>query len=312
MKVLIVDSTHPLLPERLRTAGFEVNYNSFITINEIETIIHQYDGIVLRSKIQMRKEIIEKAKKLKFIARVGSGLENIDLKFARDRNIICFNAPKGNRDAVGEHTIGILLAMVNKISKADFEVKSGQWQREANRGYEIMGKTVGIIGYGNMGSAFAQRLKGFGVNVIAFDKYKFNYSNEYVNETSLIEIFEKTDILSLHVPLTEETKYMVNNSFLASFSKNIFVINTARGAVIKTDDLVNNMKQAKVLGAALDVLEYEKGTFEELHNEGLPEAYNYLINHQRVVLTPHIAGWTFESELKLSEIIAEKIIRAFG
>lgn len=312
MKVLIVDSTHPLLPERLRTAGFEVNYNSFITINEIETIIHQYDGIVLCSKIQMRKEIIEKAKKLKFIARVGSGLENIDLKFARDRNIICFNAPKGNRDAVGEHTIGILLAMVNKISKADFEVKSGQWQREANRGYEIMGKTVGIIGYGNMGSAFAQRLKGFGVNVIAFDKYKFNYSNEYVNETSLIEIFEKTDILSLHVPLTEETKYMVNNSFLASFSKNIFVINTARGAVIKTDDLVNNMKQAKVLGAALDVLEYEKGSFEELHNEGLPEAYNYLINHQRVVLTPHIAGWTFESELKLSEIIAEKIIRAFG
>lgn len=312
LKIIVIDSTHFLLPERLREAGLFVDYKPDIKKREVEQIIQNYDGIILRSKIQLNREFLEKASKLKFIGRVGSGLENIDTRFAESKNIICFNAPEGNRDAVGEHTLGILLAMFNKISIADFEVKSGKWLREANRGHELKGKTVGIIGYGNMGSAFAERLKGMDVKVLAFDKYKFEYSDEFVEETTLDEIFEKTDVLSLHVPLTEETKYMVNDKFLSSFSKRIFIINTSRGAVIDTKVLVKKMKEGKIQGAALDVLEYESSSFEDLHHEGLPEAYHYLIKHPGVVLTPHIAGWTFESEVKLAEILAEKIIGVFG
>lgn len=312
LKVIFIDSTHPVLPERLMASGLLVDYKPEIEKNEIEKIIHLYDGVVLRSKIEFNQELFLKATKLKFIARVGSGLENIDTVFAETRNVVCLNAPEGNRDAVGEHTIGIILAMLNKITKADYEVKSGKWLREANRGYELMGKTVGIIGYGNMGSAFARRLKGFDVNVIAYDKYKFDYSDEYVEETSMDEIFEKTDILSLHVPLTDETKYMVDEIYLSKFRKEVFVVNTSRGSVIKTQDLVEKMKQGKVPGAALDVLEYEKSTFEELHREGLPEAYHYLLKHPGVVLTPHVAGWTFESEVKLAKILSEKIIQIFG
>jgi D-3-phosphoglycerate dehydrogenase / 2-oxoglutarate reductase len=312
LKIIVIDSTHFLLPERLTEAGLFVDYKPDISKEELEQIIHNYDGIILRSKIKLNKEFLEKASKLKFIGRVGSGLENIDARFAESKNIICFNAPEGNRDAVGEHTLGILLAMFNKISIADFEVKSGKWLREANRGHELKGKTVGIIGYGNMGSAFAARLKGMDVKVLAFDKYKFEYSDEYVEETTLEEVFEKTDVLSLHIPLTEDTQYMVNDKFLSAFSRNIFVINTSRGAVVNTRDLVKNMKKGKVLGAALDVLEYESSSFEELHHEGLPEAYHYLIKHPGVVLTPHIAGWTFESEVKLAEILAQKIISVFG
>lgn len=312
LKIIIIDNTHPVLTERLQAAGLLVDYKPDISKKETEQTIHNYDGIILRSKILMNRELLEKASKLKFIARVGSGLENIDTKFAESRNIICFNAPEGNRDAVGEHTLGTLLTMFNKISRADYEVKSGKWLREANRGHELKGKTVGIIGYGNMGSAFAQRLAGMDVKVLAYDKYKFEYSDEFVNETTLDEIFEKTDVLSLHIPLTEETQYMVNDKFLSAFSKNIFVVNTSRGAVINTDDLVKKMKEGKVLGAALDVLEYESSSFEELHQDGLPDAYHYLIKHPWVVLTPHIAGWTFESEMKLAEILAEKITRVFG
>jgi D-3-phosphoglycerate dehydrogenase len=312
IKVLFVDSTHPVLPEKLKSAGLQVDYQPDITKTEVKEIIQLYDGVVVRSKLQLDAELLEKAIKLKFIARVGSGLENIDVTYAGHRNIICLNAPEGNRDAVGEHTLGILLAMMNKISRADAEVKSGKWLREANRGYELKGKTVGIIGYGNMGSAFAQRLKGFEVTTLAYDKYKFEYSDDYAEENTLEEIFEKSDILSLHVPLTNETTYMVNKEFLSKFHKNIFLVNTSRGKVVNTNDLVWGLKNGKVLGAALDVLEYEKSTFEELHRKEIPEEYKYLLNDPAVLLTPHIAGWTYESEVKLAEVLSDKIIYIFG
>ncbi|HSH51348.1 MAG TPA: 2-hydroxyacid dehydrogenase [Bacteroidales bacterium] len=313
IKILFIDSTHQILPEKLTNAGFYCDYKPDIDEQEITKIIYAYEGLIIRSKIKIDKSIIDKATNLKFIGRVGAGLENIDTQYAARKGIKCFNSPEGNRDAVGEHALGMLLCLLNNILKADTEVKNGQWIREGNRGLEIKGKTIGIIGYGNMGSAFAQKLKGFGTQVIAYDKYKFNYSDEYVTAKTLYDIFNETDILSLHVPLTDETHLMVDDQFIHQFKKNIYIINTARGKVLKTDDLVKNIRSGKVIGAALDVLEYEKISFESLHsNERLPEAFSYLIKSNRVVLTPHIAGWTHESNVKLSEFLADKIIQTFG
>lgn len=313
LNILFVDSTHPRLPEMLSDAGFIVDYEpDKITSLNIKDIIINYDGIIIRSKVKIEKEIIDICPKLKFIGRVGAGLENIDVEYAESKGIKCFNSPEGNRDAVGEQALGMLLTLFNNIIKADLEVRKGIWLREENRGLEIKGKTVGIIGYGNMGSAFAQRLKGFEANVIAYDKYKYGYSNEYIKEETLENLFEQADILSMHVPLTEETHFMVNDSFISKFKKNIYIINTARGKVLKTEDLVKNMQSGKVLGAALDVLEYEKVSFENLLSDGnLPEPFQYLINSKNVVLTPHIAGWTHESNIKLSEYLAKKIIKEF-
>ena len=312
LRVLFVDSTHKRLPEKLSDAGFIVNYNpDDIQPDDIINIIPEYEGVIIRSKIKIDKTILDAAPNLKFIGRVGAGLENIDVEYAKSKGIQCFNSPEGNRDAVGEQALGMLLTLFNNILKADPEVRVGKWIREGNRGLEIKGKTVGIIGYGNMGSAFAQRLKGFEANVIAYDKYKFNYSNDFVTEKTLEDLFKETDILSIHVPLTEETNFMINDEFINKFKKNIYIINTARGKVLKTEDLVKNMKSGKVLGAALDVLEYEQTSFEDLHSEGLPEAFQYLIKSNNVVLTPHIAGWTQESNVKLSEFLADKIINTF-
>ena len=312
LQILFIDSTHARLPEKLSQAGFICDYKPNMDTDKIKSIIPNYDGIIIRSKIKIDKSIIDIAANLKFIGRVGAGLENIDVEYAKSRNIKCFNSPEGNRDAVGEQALGMLLTLFNNIIKADYEVRNGMWLREENRGLEIKGKTVGIIGYGNMGGAFAQRLKGFDANVIAYDKYKFNYSDDYVTEKSLDDLFEQSDILSLHVPFTDETQFMVNDKFINQFKKNIYIINTARGKVIKTDDLVRNMKSGKVLGAALDVLEYEQVSFENLHSDkNLPEAFQYLINSKNVVLTPHIAGWTQESNIKLSEFLADKIIKEF-
>jgi|AMQJ01.1.fsa_nt_gi D-3-phosphoglycerate dehydrogenase len=311
MRVLFVDSTHNKLPEKLTKAGFICDYFPDIEPNEIVKIISKYNGVIIRSKIKIDKAIIDAATNLKFIGRVGAGLENIDVEYATQRGIKCFNSPEGNRDAVGEQALGMLLTLFNNIIKADFEVRNGKWIREGNRGIEIKGKTIGIIGYGNMGSAFAQRLTGFEANVIAYDKYKFNYSDDYVQETSIENLFDQADILSLHVPLTEETQYMVNDNFINQFKKSIYIINTARGKVLKTDDLVKNMQKGKVLGCALDVLEYEQVSFENLHSENVPETFQYLIQSNKVVLTPHIAGWTHESNIKLSKFLADKIIAAF-
>jgi D-3-phosphoglycerate dehydrogenase len=307
-KVLFIDSVHPRLQKELEAAGFICDLQYKWDKERIAQELVNYIGVVIRSRIKVDKELIDKGTNLKFIARAGAGMENIDVAYAHSKGIHCLHAPEGNRDAVGEHVLGMLLALFNNICRADSEVRNGHWIREGNRGIELQGKTVGIIGYGNMGSAFAQRLKGFGVTVLAYDKYKQHFSDEYAKEATLEELFDKVDVLSLHIPLTDETRFMVNSSFIERFKKNIYIVNAARGKVLKTDDFVLAMKNGKVLGACLDVLEYESLSFEGLDKDKLPEAFQYLIKSDRVVLTPHIAGWTYESNEKISAVLAEKIL----
>jgi D-3-phosphoglycerate dehydrogenase len=306
-KILFIDQTHPCLQQELEDMGFICDYFPEKGIEDIEKIIHQYTGVIIRSRILLDKEILEKATKLRFIGRVGAGMESIDVEYATSKNIICLNSPEGNRDALAEHTLGMLLMLLNKLNIADKQIRQGIRLREENRGVEIKGKTIGIIGYGNMGSAFAQRLKGFQANVIAYDKYKFNYSDEFVKETTWDEIFETTDIVSFHVPLTTETNYLFDQSLIDKFKKNIYVINTSRGKIVNTDDLVEGIKKGKVLGAALDVIEYEDTSFEKLDESVLPEAYQYLLHAENIVMTPHIAGWTIESKYKMAKVLADKI-----
>jgi D-3-phosphoglycerate dehydrogenase len=308
MKTLFIDSNHPSLHRTLEKAGYTCDLNYAWTKEEIENNLHLYDGIVIRSRIKITKNIIDKATKLKFIARAGAGMENIDVAYAVSKGIKCLCAPEGNRDAVGEHALGMLLALFNNICRADKEVREGKWIREGNRGVELMGKTIGIIGYGNMGSAFAERLKGFGVNVLVYDKYKKDIGNDFIKEVTLETIFAEADILSLHTPLTDETHYLINNEFINQFKKNIYIINTARGKSLNTNDLVKNLKSGKVLGACLDVLEYEMVSFENLDATTLPEAFQYLTKSDKIILSPHIAGWTFESNEKIARILAEKIL----
>ena len=305
-KILFIDSVHPLIREELSTMGFECDFFPEHGRREFLLLAGKYTGIIIRSKISLDKEFLDSATNLKFIGRVGAGMENIDVEYAESRGIRCLNSPEGNRDAVGEHTLGMLLSLMNHLTRADRQVRRGIWIREENRGAEIKGKTVGIIGYGNMGSAFAQRLKGFEANVISYDKYKQNYSDGNTRETSLENIFEQSDILSLHVPLTEETTSMVDDSFLKRFRKNIWLINTAKGKIIRTTDLVKNLVSGKVTGVALDVLEYEDSSFETISGN-LPPELSYLMTSDQVILTPHIAGWTHESNVKLATVLVEKI-----
>ncbi len=312
MKVLFIDSTQPILKDRLEKAGFDCDYLPDLPVDEIIKIINKYEGIIIRSRIKLDKEILDRAVNLKFIGRVGAGMENIDVVYAESKGIKCYNSPEGNRDAVGEHALGMLLALFNNLCIANMEVRRGIWQREANRGLEIKGKTIGIIGYGNMGSAFAQRLKGFEAKVIAYDKYKTGFGSDFGSEVQLDAIFKESDVLSLHVPLTKETEFMINSGFLAKFKKPIYLINTARGKVVKTRDLVSALKTGKVLGAALDVLEYEQSSFEEIHQQKSNPDFKYLIQSNKVVLSPHIAGWTHESNIKLATYLTDKIIKDFG
>jgi D-3-phosphoglycerate dehydrogenase / 2-oxoglutarate reductase len=310
-KVLFIDSTHSVLMDELARHGFECHYFESFGRSDYQKIAADYTGIIIRGKIKLDSSFLTKAKKLKFIGRVGSGMENIDLEYCRKAGIECFNAPEGNRDAVAEHALGMLLMLMNKLRKADREVRQGIWLRAENRGLEIKGKTIAIIGYGNMGSAFAKRLRGFDCHILAYDKYKNGFSDIFVDEANMKKIFEQADILSLHVPLTDETTWMVDDKYISRFKKNIFLINTARGKVVKTADLVKNLKSGKVIGAALDVLEYEKLSFEGIDASRLPEDFQYLINSDEVVLSPHIAGWTHESHYKLAKVIADKILGKF-
>ncbi len=309
-KILFIDSVHPLICKELTANGYTCEFFLNHRKEELMKIVHEYFGIIIRSRINLDEEFISKATKLRFIGRVGAGMENIDVKFAENRGIRCFNSPEGNRDAVGEHTTGMLLSLMNNLNRADQQVRQGKWKREENRGTEIKGKTVGIIGYGNMGSAFTQRLRGFEANVISYDKYKKDYSDGNTFETTLEKIFELADIVSLHVPLTEETRFMCDKDFFERFKKNIWFINTSRGAVVNTGDLVSQLKTGKIIGAALDVLEYEDSSFETLSGE-FPDAFHYLSVSDRVILTPHIAGWTVESKNKLAKVLVEKILKAF-
>jgi D-3-phosphoglycerate dehydrogenase len=308
-KILFIDSNHASLHEALEKAGIQCDLNYHWTASEIAEHLHEYDGIVIRSRIKLDKTLIDKGSKLKFIARAGAGMENIDVTYAESKGIRCLHSPEGNKDAVAEHAVGMLLALFNNLCKANREVRTGKWIREGNRGLELMGQTVGIIGYGNVGSAFARRLKGFDVTVLAYDKYKTNFSDDYATETSLENIFQESDILSLHLPLTPETTFLANDSFFKRFRKNIYLINTARGKILNTADLVSNLESGKIKGACLDVLEYESGSFEGLADENLPQAFQKLIQSDKVMLSPHIAGWTRESNVKIAEVLAGKIIR---
>ena len=258
-KILFIDTCHPILEESFDKSGFECYYNPDL-ITDPDADHSLYIGLIVRSK-KINADLLARFSNLKFIGRVGAGLENIDLDFAESKGIQCFNSPEGSRHSVGEHTLALLLAVMNKICKADAEIRNGQWLRNDNWGTEIKGKTVGIIGYGNMGSAFAEKISGFGVKVIAYDKYKFDYSNQYVQEAKMEQLFEECDILSLHIPLTEETRYLISSNYLNKFKKNIFLINTSRGKILNTPDLIKALGNGKVLGAGLDVLEYEKSAF---------------------------------------------------
>ena len=309
-KILIIDNVNQVLVQELERHGFSCDYFPEITRGEIEAVIDSYTGLILRSKIILGRDILFRAKNLQFIGRVGAGMENIDRQFCDTMGIRCFHSPEGNRDAVGEHTIGMLLSLVNHLNRADQEVRGGKWIREGNRGTEIKGKTIGIIGYGNMGSAFAQRLIGFEAEVVSYDKYKTGYSDGNTREATLDELFEKADIVSIHVPLTEETRYMCNCTFFNHFQKNIMFINTSRGGIVNTEELADMIRKGKVTGAALDVLEYENASFEEL-SENYPDALDFLLHSENILFTPHIAGWTVESDYKLARVLAEKIVQAF-
>ena len=308
MKVLFLDTNHPYLVEGLKKLDFQCDEDYNSSKSEVENKIHLYDGLIIRSRFSIDQSFLEKAVNLKFIGRVGAGLENIDIDFAKSKNIRLLAAPEGNRNAVGEHALGMILALFNKFKKADNEIREGIWLREDNRGIELEGKTIGLIGYGNMGKAFSKKLKGFECDVLCYD-IKTAVGDQNARQVSLVELFEKTDVLSLHTPQTDLTKHMVNASFLNQFKNSIYIINTARGSAIVTKDLVNALESGKVLGACLDVLEYEKNSFENFFSKEntLPEDFQYLINSDKVLLSPHVAGWTIESKFKLAETIVHKV-----
>ena len=305
--ILHIDSNHPLLWDQLEQAGF-VNHKDFTSSKEeIEAKIQDYQGIVIRSRFKIDKTFLDKATNLQFIARVGAGLENIDCDYAESKNIALIAAPEGNRNAVAEHSLGMILSLFNNLNQADAEIRAGHWNRESNRGHELDGKTVGIIGYGNMGKAFAKKLRGFEANVLCYDIQE-NIGDANVKQVSFAEFQQKVDVLSLHLPWTPETDKMVNAEFINGFAKPIWIINTSRGKNIVTADLVAALQSKKVLGAGLDVLEYEKLSFETLFQEATtPEAFQYLLNAKNVILTPHIAGWTVESHERLAQVIVDKI-----
>lgn len=305
-KILHLDSNHPLLLEQLEALGFENHQDFTSPKEEIEAKIQDYEGIVIRSRFKMDKAFLDKAVNLKFIARVGAGLESIDCEYAISKDINLIAAPEGNRNAVGEHALGMLLSLMNKLNQANLSVKNGNWLREGHRGYELEGKTVGIIGYGNMGKAFAKKLRGFDVDVLCYDILPF-VGDQNAKQVSLEEIQQKADILSLHIPWTPKTDKMVNEKFINAFAKPFWFINTARGRAVVTADVVKALESGKILGAGLDVLEYEQLSFEKLFDDEMPEAFTYLLEAENVLLSPHIAGWTFESHQKLAQVIVDKI-----
>ncbi|MGB1042744.1 MAG: 2-hydroxyacid dehydrogenase [Tenacibaculum sp.] len=311
MKILHLDSNHPLLLNQLNDLGF-LNEEDFTSSKEeIEAKIHLYDGVIIRSRFTIDKQFLDKATNLKFIGRVGAGVENIDGAYAAKKEVSLISAPEGNRNAVGEHALGMLLSLFNKLNKADNEVRNGKWLREANRGIELDGKTVGLIGYGNMGKSFAKKLRGFDVEVLCYD-IKPNVGDANCKQVSLAELEEKADVLSLHTPQTALTLNMVNADFINGFKKSFWLINTARGKSVVTKDLVAGLQSGKVLGAGLDVLEYEKKSFEDVMSSAVETSQlKALTKMNNVLLTPHVAGWTKESKEKLAQTIVDKIKAQF-
>jgi D-3-phosphoglycerate dehydrogenase len=307
-KVLFIDTVHSILEERLSNRGFYCIDGTKMSREEIQLELKDVFGIVIRARFTLDKEFLFNASQLKFIARSGSGLENIDQVYCKERKIELFNSPEGNRNAVGEHALGMLLSLLNKLPQANKQVKDGIWDREGNRGEELDGKTIGIIGYGNNGSAFAKKLRGFDVKILIYDKYKTGFGDHFVQEGTLQAIFQQADIVSFHIPLNKENKYFANQSFFNSFSKPIRLLNLSRGKIVNTKDMVLALKEKKVIGACLDVLEFETKSFESFFEQHLPEEFNYLIHSDNVILSPHVGGWTIESYFKLSNVLADKIL----
>ncbi len=301
--ILIVDDIHPLFIDRVTARGYHCDYRPTVKRDEARAIIGDYEGLVIRSKFKVTREWLDDAANLRFICRAGAGMDNIDEAYAEEKGIKLINAPEGNMDAVGEHAIGMLLSLMNNFRPADAEIRAGSWLREANRGYELKGKTVGIIGCGFMGYSFAKKLAGFEVNVIAYDKYKTGYGDRFVREASMEEIVRHSDVLSLHVPLTPETKGLVDDEYLFHFKKQLFLLNTSRGEVVKTQAVLNGIRTGKILGAGLDVLEVEK--FPALGDQPW---FDELRGSDKVLLTPHVAGWTFDSYRRISEVMADKLL----
>lgn len=308
MKVVFIDTVHSILEERLLAAGFNCVDATSKSREECIPIIENATGIVVRSRFPMDAAFLSNAPQLKFIARAGAGMENIDEEYSKSKDITLYNAPEGNRNAVGEHALGMLLAVFNKLHTADRDVRLGKWEREHNRGVELDGKTVGLIGFGNNGQAFAKKLRGFDVEVLAYDKYKSGYGTNDVEEVDMDAIFKRADVLSFHIPQTEETLFIADTNFFKSFEKSIYVINLSRGKIIRTSALVEALKSKKVLGAGLDVLEYEKTSFESFFEQDLSPDFRYLLDAENVILSPHVGGWTHESYFKLSDVLADKIL----
>ena len=312
MKILHLDSNHPLMIEELTKLGFENTEDFSSTKAEVEAKIHEYEGLIIRSRFKIDKEFLDKATNLKFIGRVGAGLENIEVDYAEQKGIKLYNAPEGNRNAVSEHALGMLLSLFNKLRTAHDEVVNGQWRREANRGYELEGKTIGIIGYGNTGKALAKKLSGFDCDVLCYDILD-DLGDANAKQVSLEQLNAEADVISIHTPQTHQTLGMINSEFINAMAKPFWFINTARGKSVVTKDLVTGLQSGKVLGAGLDVLEYEKTSFEDLFSSDhqLPEAFQYLMEADNVLLSPHVAGWTVESHIKLAKTIVDKISMDF-
>lgn len=307
-KCLIIDDMHESIVPLLAEIGFEATYAPLSSREEILATIGDYEGVLVRSKTNIDKEFIDHAQKLEFIGRAGAGLDKIDVDYVEARDIEILNAPEGNRDALAEHAVGLLLSLLNKLNTADQQVRNWVWDREGNRGVELSDKTVGIIGYGYMGQAFVQRLRAFDCRVLVYDKFKKGFGTKKVEEVSLEKLFSKTDILSLHVPLTSETKNWINKDFIQQFRKEIHILNTARGEILPLKDLLELLDSGKVLGAALDVLEKEK--FEKLTTEERAR-FEDLFSRKNVVLSPHVAGWTFASYKRINEVLVSKIAQHY-
>lgn len=308
-KIAFLDTVHPVLEEGLRNLGWVCDDLTALDETAVKAMLVNYQGIVIRSRFPMDEDFLKDALELEFIARSGAGMENIDVSYCESRNIQLFNAPEGNRNAVAEHALGMLLSLFNHLNKGDREIRAGIWDREGNRGVELEGMTVGIIGYGNNGSAFAKKLRGFDVNVLAYDKYKTGFGDEYVSEVTLSEIQTKADVISLHVPQTPLTIGMINSRFIDQMDKAFYVINLSRGSIVNTAHLMNALETGKIKGACLDVLEYEKSSFEQMFDKNfeMPLPFKYLISSDRVILSPHVGGWTVNSYFKLSAVLLDKM-----
>jgi len=312
MRVLFVDTVHPILDEMLSQKGFDCIHVESKSVDEFKTELENCQGLVIRSRFPVNEEFLLKCPNLKFIARSGAGMENIDIKQCNKLGIELFNSPEGNRNAVGEHALGLLLSLLNKLHSADKEVKSGIWDRERNRGLELDGRTVGLIGFGNNGQAFAKKLRGFDVKILAYDKYKSDFSDEFVTESTLEEIQLNADVISFHVPQNLETIGYFDNEFLGNMKWPFFLLNVSRGKVVNSEIIVKGLKNGKILGTGLDVLDYENGTFENTMLEIESNELKYLLNSRQTLLTPHVAGWTEESYMKLSKVLGDKILVKFS